>query len=553
MGLLKFKSKEIASKQKLRGGYYTPVALAEFISQWILTSKVASILEPSFGDGNFLEPVLRQVQKLKRRDVKITAVEIDTDEFIKGVNRVQNLEIGDDVVDFVNNDFFRSYENYKEESFDAVIGNPPYIRFQHFDKESREIAFDHLKRNNYKPSKLANAWSAFTQLAIASLKPGGKLGFVIPAELLQVKYAGSLRERILQSFAKTTIISFKEIVFPGILQEVIILLCEGKSSKLVDGPQIRLIELENGSSLSELKLAEYSFHPVTDSIKDGHKWTSLFVDDQRLKQLWDAGKNVSAPPLGAFAKVNVGIVTGRNKFFVLPKSFVEAQDLYEFVTPLVGKTSAFKKTSFTYSDFEKYADEFPCYLLDLDGISETDFNKNLKKYIELGEDEEVHKGYKCRIRKKWFVVPSVHKSDGFLFRQVYKYPLLVDNSANATCTDTIHRVILRDTSTLSIQQLSTAFVNSLTFAFSELIGRSYGGGVLELEPREALMLPVPIENISQVDPRILNNYLENQEIEKALNYSDNILLKQGIGLSDAQVQQIRSVWHDLRDRRLNRS
>ena len=39
--------------------------------------------------------------------------------------------------------------------------------------------------------------------------------------------------------------------------------------------------------------------------------------------------------------------------------------------------------------------------------------------------------------------------------------------------------------------LAAASINSVTFAFSEVMGRSYGGGVLELEPREAEPLPFP--------------------------------------------------------------
>ena len=57
-----------------------------------------------------------------------------------------------------------------------------------------------------------------------------------------------------------------------------------------------------------------------------------------------------------------------------------------------------------------------------------------------GEERDVHKGYKCSIRTPWYTVPSVWVPDGFVFRQIYDFPRIVLNSADATSTDTIHRL-----------------------------------------------------------------------------------------------------------------
>ena len=62
------------------------------------------------------------------------------------------------------------------------------------------------------------------------------------------------------------------------------------------------------------------------------------------------------------------------------------------------------------------------------------------------------------------------------------------NGAKATSTDTIHRVRVKKD--VDIRLLTTVFFNSLTLAWAEVCGRSYGGGVLELEPREAEELPI---------------------------------------------------------------
>ena len=66
-----------ASAEKLRGGFYTPEAIAEFVLRWgINGSTDYDILEPSCGDGVFLE----QIQKQKLKYHSVTAIELDEQE-----------------------------------------------------------------------------------------------------------------------------------------------------------------------------------------------------------------------------------------------------------------------------------------------------------------------------------------------------------------------------------------------------------------------------------------------------------------------------------------
>ena len=102
------------------------------------------------------------------------------------------------------------------------------------------------------------------------------------------------------------------------------------------------------------------------------------------------------------------------------------------------------------------------WVLNLNGIDENEFPDELKLYIEEGEENEIHLGYKCRIRKRWFDVPSIYIPDAFIYRQIHRFPLLVENRARVTSTDTIHRV--RYKHAVNSKLLSTVFFNSLTFA-----------------------------------------------------------------------------------------
>jgi adenine-specific DNA-methyltransferase len=548
-----FSGKKKADHDKLRGGYYTPPKLASYLCDWSIRSASDKVIEPSCGDGNFVVAALKRFGDLDEDShAHLTAIELQKEEIQKAKMRViKDYSNQSSNLEWKNEDFFIVYGKIRKSSYDVVLGNPPFIRFQHFDEFSRDIAFNHLREVGYKPTKLANCWAAFVQLSIELLKPKGRLAMVIPAELLQVKYAAELRERITQSFEHIVLISFKKLVFKDIQQEVVLVLAEGKRISLEEQSDIHTIEIEDENQLDNKTLTSIIKHSTAKHTKKDVKWTSLFLKEEEFKAIDSIQHNKKLLRLGELVSVDVGIVTGRNKFFVVDNHTRDEYELSEFVTPLVGRTNAINNIVFDKQKLKDFSDKHPSNLLSLKGIDEKKFTKGLAKYIALGEQEEVHTGYKCRIRKRWYDVPSTHVSDGFLFRQIHKYPLLVSNAVNAACTDTIHRVQLFDKS-ICFTQLSASFINSLTFAWSEVCGRSYGGGVLELEPNEAEELPIPFNKDIELDIVLIRKLIESKDIEAVMDYVDEILLIKGLGMSKRRVQLLRSSWKRLSSKRLNR-
>jgi adenine-specific DNA-methyltransferase len=119
-----------ASAEKLRGGFYTPEPIAAFILKWgINGSSSYDILEPSCGDGVFLE----QLREQKHKFNTITAVEFDEAE----AEKADNIQLENKTV--INTDF-HLYCNETTERFDFVVGNPPYIRYQYFDEAQQKEA-----------------------------------------------------------------------------------------------------------------------------------------------------------------------------------------------------------------------------------------------------------------------------------------------------------------------------------------------------------------------------------------------------------------------------
>ena len=95
--------KKDSSEQKLRGAYYTPLQLADAIVELFASQNISTVLEPSCGDGVFLD-ALQNLNLLNKVD-KLTAVEIEPDEAEKVRDRYSEFE----QIEVCTEDFFNFY------------------------------------------------------------------------------------------------------------------------------------------------------------------------------------------------------------------------------------------------------------------------------------------------------------------------------------------------------------------------------------------------------------------------------------------------------------
>ncbi|WP_181963435.1 Eco57I restriction-modification methylase domain-containing protein, partial [Klebsiella pneumoniae] len=63
----------------------------------------------------------------------------------------------------------------KNTSFDAIIGNPPFIRYQFLEKDFQENTEAIFKLLDLKFTKHTNAWVPFILSGVSLLIPGGRL------------------------------------------------------------------------------------------------------------------------------------------------------------------------------------------------------------------------------------------------------------------------------------------------------------------------------------------------------------------------------------------
>ncbi|MDX6626569.1 MAG: hypothetical protein QOE56_1558 [Solirubrobacterales bacterium] len=501
--------------------------IAEFLAEWVKGSG-KRLLEPSCGDGAILSALPEGSTR--------TGIEIEPDEAEKARAAAPGARV-------VVSDFFEWFDDSQISAWDGVAGNPPFIRFGSWTEPSRSLAFDALRAVGMRPSKLTNAWVPFVVASALAIRPGGRLGMVVPAELLQVNYAAELRAFLVDEFSDLTTVTFKRLVFDGVLQEVVLLL-----GTRGEGPaEIRVVEVEEVDALpSPGALRKLPRAPALRH--DTEKWTKYFLEPNSIEALRSV-RAAGMKRLGEIADVDVGLVTGRNQFFVMRPSGGKQRDIVRHLEPLVSKSAHLRGIQFADADLDELRDaDALCELLALDNASEPGSDDALASYIAAGEAGGVHEGYKCSIRKNWWAVPSRWTPDAFLLRQIYDHPRIIANLTDATSTDTIHRV--RMLNGVPPIKLAAASINSATFAFSEVMGRSYGGGVLELEPREAEGLPFPSpKGLTMRDVSKVDKLLRGGELTAALDHVDTKLLGH---LDPGLVQELRAIWERLRDRRLAR-
>lgn len=184
-------------------------------------------------------------------------------------------------------------------------------------------------------------------------------------------------------------------------------------------------------------------------------------------------------------------------------------------------------------------------------MKELEKNKTAMKYIEYGIQEGFADGYKCRIREEWQIIPSISLSNAFFSRRNNKYARMILNEANAYTTDTMHRVHIKEN--VNKKAFVASYYNSLSFCFVELEGRSFGGGALELMPSEVSNIIVPYTKAAEnLFDEIESVFVSKKNINKLLEYTNKILLKDTFGFDSRDVELIIHIHKKLLEKRVKR-
>lgn len=535
---------EMESAQKLRGGYYTPGDLAAFMVRWTKEINPQRILEPSCGDGAFFDAIAREGGWFQ--DTAIIGFELDTEEAAKARSRARCL--GLESVD-VNAEDFLQWALHRLDAddarFDAVVGNPPFVRYQYLPSPFQIRAESIFRQLRLPFTKHTNAWVPFVLASMALLRPGGRLAMVVPSEIIHITHAQSLRSYLGRECRRLVIIDPEELWFSDTLQGAVILLAEKKESARRKTEGIGIYPVKDREFLRLHPSTVFRRPQAINGETVQGKWTRALLDTKTRSLFDELAKLPDVHRFKDIAGVDVGIVTGANKYFLVPDEVVKSYNLKRWSHPMFGRSEHCPGVIYDERQHEANAHKgLPTNFLWFDEDAEK-IDESAKAYIKLGENQSLHTRYKCRIRSPWYVVPSVYSTEIGMLKRAHEMPRLILNRIGAYTTDTAYRIRASGT---TAEKLVGSFINPLTALSAELEGRHYGGGVLELIPSEIERLIVPLASRVNVDLPSLDKAIRTQPVQQVLWDQGKTILG-AMGLPRADQECVFEGWRKLRDRR----
>lgn len=548
-----------AATVKARGAFYTDAHVADFLVWWAMRSAADTVVDPCFGGGVFIRSACNRLTRLGGLPARqVFGVEIDPTVHAR-ISDQLTCEYGLPPENLMLGDFF-DVDPATTHHADAIVGNPPFIRYHRFVGDDRRRALARAAAQGVRLSELSSSWAPFLVHSIAMLKPGGRLAMVIPMEIGYAAYALPILQHLRHSFGAVTFLTFRHRLFPELSEDTLLLLAEDKGSSTSAFSQL---DIDDAGSLVDIvsrdRLPLADVAPVdAQAIACGHQRLVEHLIPKHARELYRELKSLSPiRRLGELADVGIGYVTGANDFFHLdPRKarFWGIPDAY--LQPAVCRSRALSGLRFGEQDWRAGLASGDCaYLLRVEAGA--DLPEGVLAYLRHGELRGVPQAYKCRTRSPWFRVPHVYRSDAFLSYMSGHRPRLVADDAGAVAPNTLHVVRLRPGNSLTGDALAALWQTSLTSLSVELEGHPLGGGMLKLEPTEAegVAVAVPesadsalVELSAELDAR-----LRNGRFSEAEAIADRLILRSSLGLSERDCSLLRLAADSLRTRRYSRS
>jgi adenine-specific DNA-methyltransferase len=541
---------DTASLRKERGAFFTPDAITRFMTNWAIRQADDEVLEPAAGDAAFLVAAVDRLRELAAYPSSVPTVQgVEIHAPSAGVARKRVLAAGGEA-NIHEGDFFIVEP---KPAFDAVIGNPPYIRYQDFKGEARARAREAALRAGISLTGLASSWAAFTVHGALFLKQGGRLALVLPAELLAVNYAAPVRRFLFNRFRDIQLVLFDEQVFPEAEADVVLLLADG----YLDGPadHMTIRQTKNAATLPSLGPG-LSWSPSDPS----GKWTSSLIDPNIMGAMQRLVAQEQYSVLESWGDTTLGMVTGNNRYFTLSPQRVKElglrpKELLDLSPPGSSHLRVLSLTKAMLTSLGREGNAIHLF------YPTNPPSAAAAAYIEDGRRTAVDSAYKCRVRKLWYQVPLVPPADLLLTCMNADTPRIVANEAGVRHLNSVHGVYLKKAHReIGRELLPLASLNSVTLLHAEMVGRAYGGGILKIEPKEAdvWLMPSPTlvaqraEALRRVKKRAVA-LLRKGRLLEAVKVVDGALMDECGELSKEKVRHLRSAHLMLSNRRNSRA
>lgn len=614
------------AERKALGQFYTHPRIAETIARWAIPDSdahhgigepdtCARVLDPASGSGTF---TVEAYQQLHRQHPKLTHQELCHHLTAVDINRFplhltalnlasQNIREPTDVIHAHHTSFFHldpktdplessrlntgSAIDGRIGTFDAVIGNPPYIRQEDL-YPGKEHFRNHLKvfgssrgqqyyDGSKKLSTKSDAYVYFVTHATQFLRDGGRLGYIIPTKWLMTDYGKSFQQFLFDHYKLEAVVGFSVRAFEDALVDTALLLlerCEDDAERETNVAKfIRIRDEMEPEHIVDTVEFEETVPEGEAVIKTRPNYRTVVMRQREVADVesgklahflnvpQDIIKLIEHPDLiqlDDLAEVAYGNKTGANTFF-----FLDDDDLAEwpiderFLTPAIKSIRDTEKMVVDSNTTDRYLLDVHDYVEEVrqsgslgDGSDLTDRVKRalqrdgydvLYKYIRQGEREGYDERNTCASRPVWFDLGDLKRPE-ILHPKFFNDRIIPmwnrDRLAPSNAVDGIYLDNGIDDKTM------IGILNStLHKVFLECWGRAEGGGALQMMTYEMETLPiVDPRELSETEQATIQSAVDTlvgeRDAEAAIAEIDEVLLSNlGVNLDVSRLQEMQSM------------
>lgn len=289
-------------------------------------------------------------------------------------------------------------------------------------------------------------------------------------------------------------------------------------------------------NVEDLKRAIECDLQTTEAGIDGYK---LDLVNQDAKNAYlQLLKSEHSNPIGYYADIKIGMVTGANKYFVVNQATVNEHNLPEDVLqPVIGRFSSLIGVTHDIRKQRRIQREgHRAYLVCPSEEQMQDPNNPVGAYLNQITLEERNKNRTFGKRPNWFApgygIDGI-VADCFLSYMIHLGPRMVVNKAKVNCTNSIHKVIFRKNTSAKVKQAFALTLLSTYSQFSaEVEGRAYSSGVLKIEPSagrniKVLFTPDCVEDLLGIKADV-EKEIQRENPIKVAELVDGVLIQHGL-------------------------
>lgn len=479
-----------AKREALRvnGQFWTPDWVADAMVAYALQGKSDTLFDPGVGAGAFF----RAARRLRGSRLKLGGREIDPAALIAASDSGLTAEdmAGVELRDFA---LYPPHEKYS-----AVVANPPYVR-HHRLSEAAKVSLHTFARDLIGRSidGRAGLHVFFLLRCLNMLAAGGRLAFIVSADICEGVYARTLWSWIASRFCLDAVVTFAPDAtpFPGVDTNAIVLLVRNVAPKK-DFAWLR-VATAGGDSLT---------HWVKAGLPHVSQSEALEITPRTAEEGFATG--LSRTPsetdstrhcLGDFARVMRGIATGQNDFFFMTARRAEELEIPKrYFVPAVGRMRDVQTEPFTTHDLEELETaNRPTRLLSLGDEPRDKLPAALQRYLQMGEEAKIPESVLIATRNPWYRMERRTPPPFFFAYLGRRAVRFIRNQTQAVPLTCLLCIYPFDSNPENLERLWRVFSDPRTLANLRLVGKSYGDGALKVEPRALQQLQLPDEVLSE--------------------------------------------------------